>query len=64
MLAAGLAAAGAGWFVRLVLPEVHPIATAAFVLGAFGATYFAAAHALGLSEATTVLSRLGQGSTR
>jgi putative peptidoglycan lipid II flippase len=64
MFGAGMAAAGAGWIVRLLLPELHPIPTAGFVLSAFGVTYFAAAHALGLSEAGVVLSRLGHGSGR
>jgi putative peptidoglycan lipid II flippase len=64
MFGAGFAAAGIGWGIRLLLPVLHPVVTAALVLGAFGLTYFAVAHAVGLSEAAVVFSRLGHGSRR
>jgi putative peptidoglycan lipid II flippase len=58
LFGAAAAAAAAAWAVRLVLPALHPITTAVFVLGAFGITYFAAARAAGLSEAAVVLSKV------
>lgn len=57
MFAAGASAAAAGWGIRLLLPELHPIVTGAAVLGGFGVTYFAVAHALGVNEATLLVSR-------
>lgn len=60
MLGAAAAAAGAGWGVRLLLPPVHPVISAAAILGTFGVVYFAVASWTGLSEARVVLHRLGR----
>jgi hypothetical protein len=38
---AALAAAAAAWGIRLVLPEMHPILTAAATLAPFGVVYLA-----------------------
>ena len=51
MLGAALAAAAAGHGVRIVLGGLHPLPSALLVAAAFGVVYFAAARALGLSEA-------------
>ncbi len=57
---AALGAALAGWSVRLLLPMLHPITTAVFVLGTFGITYFAVAQAVGLKEAQILVSRIAR----
>jgi putative peptidoglycan lipid II flippase len=44
----------------LPAPALHPIPTAALVLGAYGGLYFALAHALGLGEASAVVRRVLQ----
>jgi putative peptidoglycan lipid II flippase len=59
MFAAALAAAGAGWGVRLLLPPLHPIPTAALVVAAYGIVYFGAASLLGLEEVRGVVTRFG-----
>jgi hypothetical protein len=55
-IAAGLAAA-AGWGVRWLLPEVHPILLAICVFLPFGAVYFGSAAALRLEEISGVATR-------
>jgi putative peptidoglycan lipid II flippase len=60
-VAAGVAAAVVGWAIRLVIPVMHPVPTAIFVLGGYGVTYFAVARALGLQEARLVVGRLTGG---
>lgn len=55
--AAAVAAAAAGWLVRLALPALHPIVIAVFVLGAFGAVYLGAAALLGVPQARRILRR-------
>lgn len=68
MFAAALAAAVAGAAVRMLLGAVAPLPLALGVALAFGVVYFAAAHALGLPEASAglgaVLRRLRSGSAR
>ena len=56
-LAAGLAAA-AGWLIRGVMPPMHPIPAAGFVLAGFGLVYFGAGAAGGVPEARALLRRL------
>lgn len=56
--AAAVAAAGAAWAVKLLLPPLHPILTALFVLGAFGLVFLAAAAAIGIPE-VSMLRRFG-----
>jgi putative peptidoglycan lipid II flippase len=58
MFGAALIGAAAGHVVRLAAAGLHPIATAALVVAAFGVVYFGAARALGLSEAEVVLNAL------
>lgn len=56
-LAAG-AGAAAGWGVRLLLGELHPIATGLVVFAVFGALYLALGILLGLSEARAFWKRI------
>jgi hypothetical protein len=58
MFAAALAAAAAGWGVRLVIEGVSPIVQAVFVLGAYGAVYFGVAALLGLEQSGAIVGRL------
>jgi putative peptidoglycan lipid II flippase len=58
MFGAALAAAAAGYGVELATADLHPLPEALVVTGAFGAVYFAAAHALGLGEARTFVGAL------
>ena len=51
MVIAALLAAGAGYGVSLVVPQLHALAMAAVVVPVYGAVYFAAARVLGLEEA-------------
>jgi putative peptidoglycan lipid II flippase len=53
-----LAAAAAGWVVRLAVDGQHPIVVALFSLGMYGIAYFAVAAALGVPHAGRLLSRL------
>jgi putative peptidoglycan lipid II flippase len=58
MFAAGLAAAAAGWGVRLLTAALHPIPRAALVFAAFGIVYFGVAAVLGLGEAQGIATRI------
>ena len=58
MFAAALAAAAAGWGVRLLLPDLHPIPLAVAVFIPFGIVYFAVAAALRLDEIAGVATRV------
>ena len=53
-----VAAAAVAWGLRLVLPPLHPILAAAFVLGPYGLVYFAIATMLRVPEAASVIGRL------
>ena len=53
-----LAAAGAGWAVKLALPALHPAVTAAAVLGTYGLVYLGLAFATGVPEAQALGRRL------
>jgi putative peptidoglycan lipid II flippase len=53
-----IAGAAAGWILKLVHPELHPIVTAAAVLGAYGATFLTATLALGIPEAAAAVARV------
>ena len=55
---AALAGAAVAWGVKLALPRVHPIVSAALILGPFGLVYFGAAVALKVPETANVLRRL------
>ena len=54
-----LAAAAAGWVVKLALEGHHPLVVALFSLGMYGVAYFAVAASLGVPHAWRVLSRVG-----
>lgn len=60
MLLAALAAAAAGWGVRLLVGGLGPIPQAMLIFSAFGAVYFAVTSALRLPEARIVTSRLSR----
>lgn len=60
MFAAAAAASAAAWGLRWALPELHPIAAAVPILGAFGLVYFAAAGLLGVAEARATFARVGR----
>jgi putative peptidoglycan lipid II flippase len=61
MWAAAVAAAGVAWSIRLLLPALHPVVTGAAILSGFGVTYVVIAHALGIREATLLVSRARRG---
>lgn len=54
---AALAAAAAGWLIRVAIGQRNPILAAALILPPYGAVYFGVAAALRLEEARTVLRR-------
>lgn len=58
MFGAATAAAVAGWSIRLLLPEVHPVAAAALILSGYGAIYYGVSHGAGVGEASIMLARL------
>jgi putative peptidoglycan lipid II flippase len=58
MFGAALTAAAAGWGVRLLLDDVHPLAMGFVVFSIYGIVYFGIAGALGLQEAERVRARL------
>lgn len=59
MFGAALAGAGAGWLMRLLLPEeTHIFLRGVLILGVFGAVYFGVAAALGLSQAGALFRRI------
>jgi putative peptidoglycan lipid II flippase len=58
MFAAALTAAGAGWGVRLLLPDVHPVIDAVFIFGTYGLVYFGVAYLLRLREVQGIATRL------
>lgn len=58
MIAAALAAAGAGWGIRLLVGDLAPLPLGVLVVGAFGATYFGAAAALGLEQSDAIFRRI------
>jgi putative peptidoglycan lipid II flippase len=63
MTLAVLAAATAGWSVRLLVGDLPPILLAIVVFGPFGIVYFGVGAALGVREAEAVVNRL-RGITR
>lgn len=59
MFGAALAGAGAGWAMRMLLPEqIHIFLHGVLVLGVFGVVYFGVAAALGLSQAGALFRRI------
>lgn len=55
---AAIAAAGAGWGVKLLLPAMHPVPIAAAVLIPFGGVYAVATTTLGIAESRALLGRV------
>ena len=55
---AAVAAAAAGWAVKLTIGHHHPIVNATAILGAFGVVYLGATLVLGVNEAQGTLRRL------
>jgi putative peptidoglycan lipid II flippase len=60
MFAAAIAAAAAGWGVRLLLGEPHPLLQGLLVFSVYGAVYFGVASALKLPDAEAVLGRVAR----
>lgn len=60
LFAAALVGAAAGWGVKLLVGNQHPIITAGFVLGVYGAVYFGLAAVLGVAEARRLVGRLSK----
>jgi putative peptidoglycan lipid II flippase len=58
MFGAAAAAAVAGWGIRMLLPELHPVAAAALILSGFGAAYFGTSALAGVREAREIVLRL------
>jgi putative peptidoglycan lipid II flippase len=58
MFGAAAAGAVAGWGIRLLLPELHPVAAAALILSGFLAAYFGTSALAGIREARVIVSRL------
>jgi putative peptidoglycan lipid II flippase len=56
--AGALAGALLGWGLKLILPQLHPIALAALVLIPYGVLYFAVTSALGIPEALATVRRV------
>jgi putative peptidoglycan lipid II flippase len=52
------AAAAVAWIAKIALPPVHPIVTAIVVLAPYGVVFFGAAIALGVGEASAVVTRV------
>jgi putative peptidoglycan lipid II flippase len=55
--AGALAGAALGWGIKLVLPHLHPIVTAALVLVPYGLLYFGVTAAFGVEESVTNVRR-------
>src|SRR4029077_9208702 len=56
LTAAGVGAAVA-WAIKSAAPALHPVVTAALVLGPYGLVFFAATIALKVPEASTAIGR-------
>ncbi|HEX3144553.1 MAG TPA: murein biosynthesis integral membrane protein MurJ [Pyrinomonadaceae bacterium] len=55
--AGALAGAALGWGIKLVLPHLHPIVTAALVLVPYGLLYFGVTAAFGIEESVANVRR-------
>jgi hypothetical protein len=51
-----VAAGGAAWAVKTVLPPAHPVVAGTIVLGVFGLAYLGGTMALGVPEGRVLLS--------
>jgi putative peptidoglycan lipid II flippase len=54
-----LAAAAAGWVVKLALEAQHPLVVALFSLGMYGVAYFAVTASLGVPHTRRLLGKVG-----
>ena len=54
---AALIGAALGWAIKLMLPPLHPIVVAGFVLVPYGLCYFVVTSVLGISESNAVVGR-------
>ena len=52
--------AAIGWAVKIVLPQLHPILTAVFILIPYGAAFFGAAFLFRIPEASSALGRFSR----
>ena len=62
--ASAVAGAAAAWAVKLAIPPMHPVLTAAAVLAPYGVVFLGATLALGVDEASAAVARvrrLGRG---
>ncbi len=55
-----VAAAAVAWAVTLAIPTLHPIATAALVLGPYGLVFVASTLALRMPEASIAMRRVAR----
>ncbi|HEX8362078.1 MAG TPA: murein biosynthesis integral membrane protein MurJ [Longimicrobium sp.] len=60
MFAAALAGAAAGWGVRMLIGDWHPVPLGVMVGGTFGLVYFSIAAMLGLEQSGALFARLGR----
>ena len=56
--ASGITGAAVAWGVKLALPAMHPIVSAAAILGAYGVVYLAGTFVLQVPEASSAVRRL------
>ena len=54
---ASIAGAAVAWLVKLSAPPLHPVVSAALILGAYGLMFFGAAFLLKIPELATALAR-------
>ena len=55
---ASILGAATGWALKIVLPAMHPVFAALFILGPYGIVFFVASFALRIPEVSTSLARL------
>jgi putative peptidoglycan lipid II flippase len=55
---AALIGAAVAWFVKMMLPTVHPVVMAVAVLTPYGLIYFGVTAALGVPEISKVMAKL------
>jgi putative peptidoglycan lipid II flippase len=55
---AAIAGAALAWFVKIILPSMHPALAAVLILGPYGCTFLAMTFLLRIPEASTAVNRL------
>ena len=58
---AAIAGAAAAWFVKIILPSMHPALTAVFVLGTYGVIFLGITLLFRIPEAVSLWERLRKG---